>query len=131
MSDTKPHLTLVPKAAPSPANVQQMPGGKDKSHVCIAIEQRYIIDVDIVLISPDKGEVFHLSLKCTVVGSTDKMWLNHFGDKANVVGTGIAALHSCLAHGNSTKPTELKKWIDQLEQYERSRMTLFMAPEKV
>ena len=96
-----------------------------------ALAGAYLLDVLIILISPDASVEggFHLSIKSRLRGETQPLWLNVFGPKEYLAASACAALEAVLDGQPPQRQSELQRWQGVLADYSWSRATYLMLPE--
>ncbi|WOF81855.1 hypothetical protein P5704_023950 (plasmid) [Pseudomonas sp. FeN3W] len=88
-----------------------------KSHLEIAIENRFITDIENILISHEDG-MFHLSMKARITGHEHPIWMNVFNiDKEFVGERALEALESATEYGYPASPDMLKTWYMEVIDY--------------
>lgn len=106
---------------------EQNKSDSQKSHIEIAIDNNFIIDILNIWISPSGGR-FHLSMKTEIDGYYDSLWLNFFGEKTEAVDLAIKAIDVVVKGGLSKNSAELLRWKGVIKDYSRGDVDLIMLP---
>lgn len=102
---------------------------RQKSHLDIAIENKFLTDITNLMVSPE-GDEFHLSLKASIRGYGSALWINEFGSKEHVTDQAIASLRAVAKTGSPSDPNQLKDFEEQLVSFRSSNTRILILPPK-